>query len=200
VASELKAQAIAGPSVDGLGATQQEALHQLDPQISQGHKLCLCFNAFGNHLAADRLGELNQSDGQGSMVSARVDLLDQAAIEFDDVGFELKNVPEAGIACSRIVDGEADPFLAQGFQGLRDHPVILHAGVLRDFQHKALQWISTQAVCKAWFKHSERRDIQGKICVVRQRSQMPQRILTQGVFEFCQQPHLIRSSRILKIG
>jgi len=76
-----------------------------DAEVSQGAGGVRVFDAFGDELAADGVGEVHQGGGQGCGGGEQFG--DQDQVELDDLGPQGQEVAQAGVAGAGVVDGQA---------------------------------------------------------------------------------------------
>ena len=76
-----------------------------DAKLNQGREFGLCFDTFGNELAAGVARKMNKRDGQGAPRWIGIDIAREAHVEFDAVRRQIQNMSEARIASASIING-----------------------------------------------------------------------------------------------
>lgn len=88
---------------------EEPALAEVDAEAAQHLELLERVEPLADHARAHLLGQLQHG---GEHVLARrvlIDAGDHRAIDLDEVGLELDELLEAGIARARVVEGELEP-------------------------------------------------------------------------------------------
>ena len=92
---------------EGSGAAEVVSLTHSNIELSQCVKFEGSFDAFGYNSGADVVGEPNERAGQCSSRWVGVDAAGEVDVEFDDVGAEPKDVTQAGVPGSGVIDRDA---------------------------------------------------------------------------------------------
>src|SRR5207247_7022588 len=99
------------------GGTQVEALAVVHPQGPERLDLPFALDPLGDDRDADVIGEGHERGGQGTPCALHVDVPGQGEVQLDEVGAQLEDVAQAGVARADVVDGHAPavpPELSEG--------------------------------------------------------------------------------------
>ena len=119
-------------------AGEQEPLPELDPELHEGLELGLALDALGDDRGPDLVREGLERSRHLSPDVARVDVLDELAVELQVVRLEARDLLEPGVAGAHVVyrDLEAEPLELR--ERLREHVVVLDGVFLGDLEHDAI--------------------------------------------------------------
>src|SRR5689334_19033740 len=116
---------------------QEKALHEVHAQPLHRLVLLRSLNAFGNHLRALIVRESHHRLDEVLLDEVRVDAVDERDVELDEVGLEVRDGTETGIAAPGVVHREAVPTLAERLETLTELRIILDGCPLRNLDDHA---------------------------------------------------------------
>src|SRR5262245_33650928 len=90
----------------GSRRTEKIPLPQLDPEATDHLVFFLPLDAFGYHLRADPLSQLENGAHNFLFDQAFLDVLDERMVNLQELGTHLGDGLEAGVSCSHVVDGQ----------------------------------------------------------------------------------------------
>ncbi len=106
-------------------------------------------DALGDETAPDGTGEGDQGGGQRFARRAGFEVGDHRDVELYDVGAEPDQVPQAGMASPRVVDGQAQAGAAQRLDGDAKGFVVGNGLPFGDLQHDPLEWCVGEQIGEA---------------------------------------------------
>src|SRR5688572_25961688 len=120
-----------------LGRMKEESLNQVGPQLL--HRLVLLGELYslGDHLRALIVRETHHRLHEVLLDEILVDAVDEGDVELDEVRLQVCDRAKAGIAASRVVDGEAVAAVAEVLEASPKLRVVLDGGALGDLQNHA---------------------------------------------------------------
>ncbi len=140
-------------------------------------------DALGDDPAAGIAGEGDQRRGERLARRVQVDVARERHIEFDQIRTDLKDVLQAGITCTGVVDREPHAVLPQGLKGTKQRVIIFDMGVLGDFQNDTFGRHSGKQVQQISTQNRFRRYVHRDINVRRKRFQCCQTALDRRQFK-----------------
>src|ERR1041385_1617056 len=111
---------------------QEEALHEVDAQFFYSLELLGTLDAFGDHHRTVIVRELHHRLDEILLDEIRVDRVDERDVELDEVGLEIRDRAETGVAAARVVDGETEAAFAKDAEALAEFWVVLDRRALGD--------------------------------------------------------------------
>jgi len=93
-----------------------------------------CFDALGNQLQIERLGEADDRPDDGQIAAAGAQIANERCVDFERVDRQRFQVLQNGVTRAEVVDGDLDADFFQRLEGLAGGVDIADHGALGDLQ------------------------------------------------------------------
>jgi hypothetical protein len=116
-----KEDVLSGPRREGFegGAGEEVALHGVDAKVAEGVHLRFAFDALGDDADVELAADLDDGFDDGSAGGTLVDVLSEGTVDLEDVGLELGEEGEAGVAVPKSSMATRRPWERYSFMMLR---------------------------------------------------------------------------------